>query len=187
MNRNELERALRSAGEVARDRDFFIFGSQAILGLVPRPPKKCLVSMELDIYPRHNYQAAPLIVKELGNRSLFSRKYGYFLDCVSPELATLPEGWTDRLVPFRTKNTGGVTDWCLEIHDLIISKLAAGRPKDLEYIAALPTRKFASPLIVEDRIDSVGTNAGTKETMRLVLKQILKPIKDARRKTRLAK
>jgi hypothetical protein len=143
--------------------------------------------MELDIYPRNNYQAAPMLVAKLGRRSVFSKRNGYFLDCVSSELATLPEGWTDRLVPFRTKNTGGVTDWCLEIHDLVISKLAAGRPKDLEYITALVTRKLATPLIVKVRIDSIGANTGTKETMRLALKQMLTRIKNARRKSRVAK
>jgi hypothetical protein len=47
------------------------------------------------------------------------------------ETARLPEGWRDRLVPIRNANTGGGTGLCLEIHDLVVSKLMAAREKDL--------------------------------------------------------
>jgi hypothetical protein len=152
MNRSEFATALRSAGEIARDRDFFVLGSQAILGLVSRPPKSCLTSMELDIYPRHNLQSVQLLVTKLGNRSAFSKRNGFFIDCVSPEIATLPERWVERLVPFRTKRTGGVTGWCLEIYDLAVSKLAAGRAKDMKYVAALLKGKYIRPGVLKRRI-----------------------------------
>jgi predicted nucleotidyltransferase len=38
---------------------------------------------------------------------------------------------------------GDIRIRCLEIHDLIVSKLAAGRLKDYEFIAAVLTRKLA--------------------------------------------
>jgi len=44
------------------------------------------------------------------------------------------------LVPFNTVGTNGVIAHCLEIHDLWISKAIAGRPKDLEFCAALLER-----------------------------------------------
>src|SRR5579884_1456974 len=133
MNRSELETALCFAGKIAHEREFIVFGSQAILGLLKSPPKNCLVSLELDIYPKHNYQAVKLIIDKLGPRSRFSEERGFTVDCVSPDLATFPDGWTDRLVRFENKNTGGVIGWCVEIHDLAVSKLAAGRRKDLTY------------------------------------------------------
>jgi hypothetical protein len=40
MKRKQLERALRLAGETARERDFIIFGSQCILGVLKAPAKK---------------------------------------------------------------------------------------------------------------------------------------------------
>ncbi|HZV35317.1 MAG TPA: hypothetical protein VFB72_12150 [Verrucomicrobiae bacterium] len=98
MNRSELEKALSLAGKIAREREFFVFGSQAILGLLKNPPKSCLVSLELDIYPKHNYQAVKLITAKLGPRSRFSETHGFTVDCVSPDLATFPDGWTDRLM-----------------------------------------------------------------------------------------
>jgi hypothetical protein len=41
------------------------------------------------------------------------------------------------LVPFETPGTNGVVAWCLDPHDLWISKAVARRPKDLEFCAAL--------------------------------------------------
>ena len=49
----------------------------------------------------------------------------------------LPKNWEARLVPVNNKNTNGVTGYCLEAHDLAISKLIAQRPKDLEFVQEL--------------------------------------------------
>ena len=34
-------------------------------------------------------------------------------------------------------HTRGVTGWCLERHDLVVAKLMAGRPHDMEFCRAL--------------------------------------------------
>ena len=47
-------------------------------------------------------------------------------------LTPLPEGWRARLVRFESPATNGVTAWCLETHDLWLSKAVAGRDKDRE-------------------------------------------------------
>ena len=80
MNRSQLELALRAAGEIARDSDFIIFGSQSILGTVPKPPRDCLKSMELDLYPRRHPQALGLLVAGMGARSPFFKKHGFYVD-----------------------------------------------------------------------------------------------------------
>jgi len=152
-----------------------------------RPPILCLASMEVDIYPKHKYQAVRLLVAKLGNRSAFAKRSGYFVDCVSPDLATLPNGWAERLVPFRTKRTGGVTGWCLEIHDLALSKLAAGRVKDLEYIHALLQAKLIRPGTLKDRIEDTFIPSGEKQTLGLRLKELSKKKPSARRHTRKQK
>jgi hypothetical protein len=172
MNRADLEEALRAAGEIAREREFIVFGSQAVLGLLARPPKTCLASSEVDLYPRHNVQAVNLLVAKLGSRSDFSRRSGYFVDCVSPELAMLPDGWMERLVPFCTSGTGGVTGWCLEIHDLAVSKLAAGRPKDLRYVLALMRERCVSTRVIERRIACTPATAAEKGAMRMRLRAL---------------
>lgn len=173
MKKSQLELALRAAGRVARDRDFIIFGSQSILGTVTRPPKACLASQELDLYPRNHPQALPMIVSALGRRSSFSRENGFFVDCVSPDLAAFPEGWTERLTPFRTRRTGGVTGWCVELHDVAASKLAAAREKDLNYVRALLGAKLLRPLVLENRITTLPINsASVKHAIKLVRKLV---------------
>jgi uncharacterized nucleotidyltransferase DUF6036 len=141
--------------------------------LVPRPPKPCLVSREVDIYPRYNHHGVQLLVTRLGRRSDFSKRTGFFVDCMSPDLATLPDGWMERLVPFRTKNTAGVTGWCLEIHDLVVSKLAAGREKDLKYINALLSRALVRPLTLKKRIEAVPVTTEHIALLQLRLKKLL--------------
>jgi len=41
------------------------------------------------------------------------------------------------LVPLSNANTAGATGLCLGIHDLVLSKYAAGRSKDFEFNSAL--------------------------------------------------
>lgn len=52
-------------------------------------------------------------------------------------LAILPSGWKDRLVVVKNENTNGIAGLCLEAHDLAVSKIVAGRTKDLEFIQEL--------------------------------------------------
>jgi len=57
------------------------------------------------------------------------------------------------MIPFSNQNTGGVTAWCVEIHDITVSKLAAGRPKDVRYILALLRHKLIVVKTLRERID----------------------------------
>ncbi len=69
--------------------------------------------------------------------------------------ARLPKGWQARLVPFDTPGTRGVTAWCLELHDLWISKAIAGREKDREFCHALLQRGVVMTDVLESRLDAV--------------------------------
>ena len=181
MKKSQLELALSAAGRIARDSEFIVFGSQSILGTVTRPPKACLVSLEVDLYPRNHPQAMALIVDALGRRSVFSKQNGFFVDCVSPDLAAFPEGWTERLKPFRTKRTRGVTGWCVELKNVAASKLAVRREKDLNYVRALLVAKLIKPLVLKNRVATLPINpAHGKETIELVKRLV----REARAKPR---
>jgi hypothetical protein len=52
---------------------------------------------------------------------------------VSPTTAILPQGWEQRIVRLCNSNTGGATGLCVDVHDLALSKYAAGREKDLAF------------------------------------------------------
>jgi hypothetical protein len=174
MKRAQLELALRLAGKVARDADFIVFGSQSILGTIARPPKACIVSMEVDLYPRRRLEGMRPIITQLGPRSPFARTYGFHVDCVTPEVADFPEGWVERLTPFRTKRTGGVTGWCVELHDLAVSKLAAGREKDLTYVQALLDAKQVRPAVLNRRIASLSVTAVRRAVMIYLVKRLVR-------------
>lgn len=155
MTKSEFETLLRKAGELARDRDFFLIGSQSLRGVCPVIPHGFPKTIEADLYPRHHPQAWGILREELGKTSKFFDRHGYYLDCTDPALATLPDGWLERLIPFRTPRTGGVTAWCLEPHDLFVSKLVAWREKDQQFLRAMLEHKLAKPLIVFNRIEDL--------------------------------
>lgn len=143
MNRNQLEHLIRAASTIAADDELIVIGSQAILGQHPDAPLELLRSMEADIYPRNHPERADLIDGSIGEGSPFHTTFGYYAQGVGPETAVLAPGWRERLVPIRGESTRGATGWCLEMHDLVLSKLVAGRDKDLDFAAvAARSRMF---------------------------------------------
>ena len=137
MKRADLEHILRASKGVTGETEFIVVGSQAILGKFPDAPRVLRESMEADLYPRHRPQLAEEIEGSLGRYSPFNQTFGYYADGVSPETATLPAGWEERLVKLTNENTDGAIGWCLDPHDLAFSKLAARREKDLIFVATL--------------------------------------------------
>jgi len=137
MKRADLEHLIRAAGSIANARELIIIGSQAILGSFPNPPRELTVSMEADMYPLDAPDKADLIDGTIGENSPFHSAFGYYAHGVAPETATLPANWKTRLVSLRNENTNEITGLCLSPVDLVISKLAAGREKDLDFVRAI--------------------------------------------------
>jgi hypothetical protein len=127
MTREQLEHLIRAAADIATDDDIIVIGSQAILAQFPDAPPSLRVSVEADVFPRNHPERADLIDGSIGELSPFHATYGHYAHGVDETTAVLPDGWRDRLVAVRNANTRGATGWCLEVHDLIVSKLAAGR------------------------------------------------------------
>ena len=131
MTRSQLEHIIRACTQIADDDELIVIGSQAILGQYPEAPASLLVSVEADVYPKNHPERADLIDGSIGEGSPFHDTFGYYAQGVGEATATLPAGWKERLLPVRNENTRGSTGWCLEAHDLVVSKLVAGRAKDL--------------------------------------------------------
>lgn len=145
MTREQLEHIIRAASDVTGDPDIVVVGSQAILGTYPHAPEVLLRSREADVYPRHDPDAAVRIDANLGEMSLFDQQYRYYARGVGPETTTAPPGWEQRLVPVSNENTGGATGWCLEVHDLLLAKCAAGRERDWPFIEEAVRYGLADP------------------------------------------
>jgi len=156
----------RAASGITGDSDIVVIGSQAVLGQFPDAPAALLVSMEADVFPQKHPDLAIQIDGAIGERSLFHETFGYYAHGVDETTATLPTGWTERLVRLQNENTGGATGWCLEVHDLAISKLVAGREKDLDFVRVLLRERMvlgeilaarlASLPVSQDRVQMVG-------------------------------
>jgi hypothetical protein len=70
----------------------------------------------------------------LGQGSPFEAEHGYYLDPISPHVATLPRGGADRLV--RIELEPGLAVWFLEPNDAAVSKYARMEARDREWIRA---------------------------------------------------
>jgi hypothetical protein len=47
----------------------------------------------------------------------------------------------------------------LEVHDLLLSKYVAARPKDLAFTQAAARARLADPAVLQDRVDSLSLPA----------------------------
>jgi hypothetical protein len=170
MRRYQLEHALRAACEITGERDFVVIGSSALLGSYPDAPPELTVSLEVDLFPRENPQASDQL-NVIGEMSQFHQTHGFWLDPVGPETAIVPIDWELRLIPVHNANTAQATGWCLEVNDLAVSKLFAGRTKDIEFVRALLRHHLIDEQIVQDRIGKVRADQTLKDAalQRLIL------------------
>jgi hypothetical protein len=152
MQRSELEHIIRASGDIARDDEIVIIGSQSILGQFPDAAMRLLASMEADVYPNHRPDLANEVDVAIGEGSSFHELHGYYAQGVGPETAVLPRGWNDRLIVVKNENTNGIAGLCLEVHDLAISKFVAGRAKDLEFIQELIRHEMVRKEIMLTRL-----------------------------------
>lgn len=137
MNRTQLEHIIRAASQISDDFEIVVIGSQSIHAQEMNLPPIAFQSAEADVYPRNHPERADDIDAAIGELSLFHGTHGYYAHGVSPRTATLPAGWEQRLIRVAGPNTAGATGFCLDVHDLVLSKYAAGREKDFEFNRAL--------------------------------------------------
>ena len=137
MNLKQLEHVLRAGGSITGCREIVVVGSQALLASFPLAPAELLVSMEVDCYPRDNPARADLIDGSIGELSPFHETFGYYAHGIGPETASLPARWEERVVRLENENTGGTVGLCLSPADLAVSKLLAGREKDIGFVRAM--------------------------------------------------
>lgn len=157
MTREEFEHAVRAAGAVLGVREVLVFGSQALHGSVAGGlPEEALRSVEVDVAALEDPDGrlADLVDGSIGEASMFHATFGYYARGVVESTAVLPDRWRGRLASFETPATNGVVALCLDPHDLWLSKMAAGRPKDLESGEALLRNQIVDPAELRHRLGS---------------------------------
>lgn len=133
MKRKQLEHLLRASGKIIAETQFFVIGSQSVLGKFPDAPEELLWSMEADLLAK-NYPEKTAHLNVIGELSPFHDSYGYYVDPVDEKTAVLPTGWKGRLVNIQSPDTNDVVGLCLDPHDLFVSKIVAGRDKDMDFV-----------------------------------------------------
>jgi hypothetical protein len=163
MNQEELAHILRSAAQIAGDNDILIIGSQAILGSFSEDelPDEACVSIEADVafFDDQGEDKSDMVDGAIGEGSMFHTTHGIYGQGVSVETAVLPAGWRTRLVPFVRSDALPSRALCLDPHDLVISKLVAGREKDFIFTRALVGAGLVSPYVLRERaaeLDVIG-------------------------------
>jgi hypothetical protein len=155
VTRQQLEHIIRAAAGTADARDIVVIGSQAILGTYPEAPAELIESVEADVFPKDAPERAIVIDGAIGEESLFHQTFGYYAHGVGETTASLPDGWRDRLVKLESPRMPGVAGWCLEVNDLAVSKLVAGREKDLAFVQAMVRKQLVSPELIRSRLRCV--------------------------------
>jgi len=159
VNREQLEHVLRASSTIAGDPEVLVIGSQSVLGSFAEGdlPFEATASMEADIafFDDPADVKADRVDGAIGELSTFHQTFGYYAQGVSVSTAVLPEGWRDRIVAFDTPGTAPGRGLCLDPHDCVISKLVAGREKDLSFAAALVREGLIDPGILAGRIGTV--------------------------------
>lgn len=161
VRREELIHAVRAAGEIVPGRHLVAIGSQAILGTWDENelPAQATASEELDVFVLGDDVEAALArrLDAVGELSAFHQTHGFYIDGVHQRTATLPRGWEKRVVPVEaTKlNDSTVTIYCLEPHDLCVTKLLAYRNKDRDFVGALADEGLVSLGVVAERLQQI--------------------------------
>lgn len=149
MKRDELAHVLRACAAISNEASFVLVGSQAILLLLEQPPADLLLSTEIDLYPALHPEKADLIDGAIGAQSTFHDTFGYHVDGVGPETASLPNDWMSRAV---LTYFGDITAICPDLHDLVVSKCAAGRDKDADFVRTLLAGGFVALVTLLERV-----------------------------------
>lgn len=167
MTREQLAHVIRAAARIADAREIVVVGSQALLGEFPAAPAELLQSMEADVYPRDHPERADLIDGAIGELSTFHETYGYFAHGVGPETATLPAGWEDRLVQLPAEGAVGL---CLEIHDLVLSKYAAAREKDRDFVRVAIRHGLVEQEVLASRLETMALSDESRARIRAFIR-----------------
>jgi hypothetical protein len=157
VNRKQFAHTIRAAAAVLGVNEVLVIGSQAVHASIKDLFPAVSRSIETDIahLDDDDGSMADLIDGSIGEASIFQDTFGYYAQGVEPRTAILPEGWRQRLVPFSSPDTNGVTAHCLELHDLWVSKAMAGRQKDREFCGELLKRKLVKSQTLKERLKKV--------------------------------
>lgn len=162
MTREQLEHILRASGAICGATEIVVVGSQSIVGAIPNASIELRESMEADVFTLRDPEDAQLIDGSIGENSPFHSTFGYYARGVAKETCTLPSGWENRLIRLVSDGTRGVVGLCLDPHDMAISKLVAGREKDLDFVGTILRLDLLDVQQLRERLDATTLEANLR-------------------------
>lgn len=177
MNLESIEHIIRAVGSAMEESDVYIIGSNSIFawfnlekvlneGVSEQQKNDIMLlstSQDVDVILAHNPEKSEDVSGALGQDSPFHIEYGYYVDGVDFATATLPANWKERCRILQSENTNQVRGHVIDVHDLVVSKLVAGRPKDLEYIEAAFRMSLINQSILIERLSLTELESGVRE------------------------
>ena len=103
--------------------------------------------------PKNRPDKADLVDGALGEMSQFHKTHDFYIHGLLIDSSAFPQGWQHRAIPVVDEiSTRGKVGWCVEIHDLAASKLAAYREKDRDFVRVLLTEGMIHVKTLIERI-----------------------------------
>lgn len=138
MDFGKLAHLVRMAQALAPQQRIVLFGSMCVLVKYPGIAEETAlyqITYDADFIPEPwDDDLGKFMNDTMGKESDFRDRYTYYADIVRPAaFEQFPPGFQDRLVPI----DGFQNAYALEIHDMAVAKLWAGRPKDIALLGAL--------------------------------------------------
>jgi hypothetical protein len=178
-----LRRLFAEARKLTGETDFVVLGSLSALGYTGAVPPRMAMSLDVDAYGKSDPPRIFDLAPALGEGSPFAAAHGFYLDPISPRVATLPAGWEERLV--RIELEPGLAAWFLEPNDAAVSKYARMEPRDREWIRAGLEAGILSIGILEARFGQTAfLNAAEAERARKAFEEDRKWLESKRRRRR---
>lgn len=158
MNRQQLLHVIEEIGRRFDLDYFYIVGAAAALAQIDKPPADLQMTRDVDVIPNLSTESERQAARNqidfvIGEGSDFDLEFGYYAQGVgfdTPQFA--PTGWNNRCRPVRS---AGYTALCMDLIDLVIAKLGAGREKDLSFARSIADMKVLDGAILTDRITVV--------------------------------
>jgi hypothetical protein len=174
MVRAQLQHVILEIGERFGLTEFYVIGSAALLATIPNPPVGDLTATrDVDVIPLDaTEQLLDQISFVLGEASDFDLEYGYYAQGVSMQTPRYaPAGWINRAIPVNVKD---YTALCMDPADLVVAKLGAGRPEDLDFARAVAALKIVNEEILRQRLAEVVAPAGEMQLIQSRIKAIFR-------------
>jgi hypothetical protein len=160
VRRRELQHIILEVGERFALTEVFVIGSSAILAVLPDPPEGVLTTtrdVDIILPNDEDERLADQISYVIGEASPFDIEYGYHAQGVSLKTPTYaPHGWQARTIDI---SVGKIVAHCMEPHDVVLSKLGAGREKDLEFARAAAVLGLIEQSVLLSRLRLVPATA----------------------------